>query len=501
MVVEALLLLTPDETWRLVDGSRQMIESLSTQMAGRGWQVRQQVLDFLHVKNPQKSWGRKIQVEDGERIVAIYGRASMAEWAVRRNVPILFLGGTRGTHAVPLVGVSSSLLVVDAMDQLMSLGHRRIVFPLCGRSDEFKDGMFAITRAAVEKRGGRYMRGYHNPESQYRTPDVLWRLLEKVFARHRPTALLFLDWQEALSAPCFLNSRGLRIPQDVSLVVLSDSASMDWFSPVLCRYRFPQRKMLAEIIRWLERQPVDWPGRKLLGTWVPGDSIGPPPGGWRCGSFHFTGNAGRYSVGRMPPERSVESARPAVGAVPAESINEDLGRRVKTLRGERGWSLDALAAASGVSRSMLSEIERERANPTLSVTFRIACAFGLSLQDLIGSAESAPAIRTIRAADASQVFRKDEHCRIRTLSPLNTEKDVEFYELRLHPGGALRSQAHIDGTREFLTVEKGRVEVRSGPSLESLGKGDSATYRADLAHEIINTGKHEAVLFLVVIYR
>jgi transcriptional regulator with XRE-family HTH domain len=185
----------------------------------------------------------------------------------------------------------------------------------------------------------------------------------------------------------------------------------------------------------------------------------------------------------------------------AESINENLGRRVKKLRGDRGWSLEELAAASGVSRSMLSEIERERANPTLSVTYRIASAFGLALQDLIETAAIASSIQTIRASDRSQTFRSDKECQIRTLSPVNLEKDVEFYEVILHAGGALRSKPHYEGTREFLTVEEGRIRVESGADTDELMKGDSATYRADVGHAIINAGKSEAVVFLVVIYR
>jgi transcriptional regulator with XRE-family HTH domain len=203
----------------------------------------------------------------------------------------------------------------------------------------------------------------------------------------------------------------------------------------------------------------------------------------------------------MPAKRPAKIASQTPTAATADAINEDLGRRVKKLRGDRGWSLEELASASGVSRSMLSEIERQRANPTLSVTYRIARAFGLSLQDLIESADSASTIQTIRATDRAQIFRKDKQCQIRTLSPLNLEKDVEFYELRLPLNGALRSQPHVDGTREFLTVEEGSVELQSGNSSETLGKGDSATYRADVAHDIVNTGEHEAVLFLVVIYR
>lgn len=208
-----------------------------------------------------------------------------------------------------------------------------------------------------------------------------------------------------------------------------------------------------------------------------------------------------YILENMPTtKKAARKPRPHAKAE-AEAINENLGRRVKKLRGDRGWSLEELAAASGVSRSMLSEIERERANPTLGVTYRIARAFGLSLQDLIETAEAASNILVIRATERAQIFRADKQCQIRTLSPLNLEKDVEFYEVTLKPNGALRSQPHFEGTREFLTVEQGSVRVESGSDTTDLIKGDSATYRADILHNITNIGADEAVIFLVVIYR
>jgi transcriptional regulator with XRE-family HTH domain len=205
--------------------------------------------------------------------------------------------------------------------------------------------------------------------------------------------------------------------------------------------------------------------------------------------FHFTGKSFRDSECLVAVKRTVKKAVKTSVSADAESINENLGRRVKKLRGDRGWSLEELASASGVSR------------PTLSVTYRIARAFGLTLQDLIESADSATTIQLIRAGDRAQVFRTDKQCQIRTLSPLNLEKEVEFYELRLPAGGGLLSQPHVEGTREFLTVEEGSVDLRSGDSTEALAKGDSATYRADVVHGIANSGKREAVLFLVVIYR
>lgn len=200
--------------------------------------------------------------------------------------------------------------------------------------------------------------------------------------------------------------------------------------------------------------------------------------------------------------RKPTSKNPALkplGASP-DAITQHLGDRVRQLRADRGWSLQVLASASGVSRSMLSQIERDEANPTLAVTLRIAQAFGMTLGDLVQVADASSSITVIRANDRAYHYRSDKHCRIRTLSPLNLEKDVEFYEVQLQPGGALRSAPHFQGTREFLTVEKGQVRVESARDSELLSPGDSVSYRADVPHAIVNAGPREAVLFLVDIY-
>ncbi len=184
----------------------------------------------------------------------------------------------------------------------------------------------------------------------------------------------------------------------------------------------------------------------------------------------------------------------------SEAPSRQLGGRVKKLRAERGWSLEALARASGVSRSMLSQIERNQANPTLVVTMRIASAFGLTLAELVEMPSATATVQVIRASDRAHIFRSDRHCQIRTLSPLHMEKDFEFYEVRLLMNGALRSAPHFRGTREFLAVEKGRVRVESAGDSEILGEGDSASYRADVPHAIVNVGRGEAIVFLVDIY-
>lgn len=187
-------------------------------------------------------------------------------------------------------------------------------------------------------------------------------------------------------------------------------------------------------------------------------------------------------------------------AEPLDPATRALCEQVGQLRKKRGWSLGELSAACGVSRSMLSQIERAKVNPTLAVAHRIAQAFNVSLGHLLDSSHASSNIEVIRADNRTYHYHSDRHCRIRTLSPLHLEKDVEFYELRLRKKGFLRSAPHFQGTREFLTVQQGRIGVTSGTEVTELGPGDSAHYNADVQHSIENRSTGESNAFLVVIY-
>ncbi len=181
-----------------------------------------------------------------------------------------------------------------------------------------------------------------------------------------------------------------------------------------------------------------------------------------------------------------------------DAASQALCLRVTELRKKHKLTLEQLAATSGVSRSMLSQIERGKANPTLAVTFRIAQAFGITIGELVDQPWAAPAIEVVHGDDPNMLFRNDEECQIRTLSPLHMERNIEFYELTLAPGAELVSAAHYEGTREMLTVSSGQARIDSGDSSHEIGAGDSAHYRADLPHCIANTGESPLVAYLVV---
>jgi mannose-6-phosphate isomerase-like protein (cupin superfamily) len=146
---------------------------------------------------------------------------------------------------------------------------------------------------------------------------------------------------------------------------------------------------------------------------------------------------------------------------------------------------------------MLSQVERGEVNPTVAVALAVATALGVTLDELLETGRNKPRITVIRANDTQFVYRSDEQCTIRTLSPLHPERTLEFYEITLQPLAELRSAPHFSGTVEYLTVRSGAVRVESGVDRVDLGRGDSVEYPADVPHAIVNRRRSVAVVYLI----
>ena len=179
-----------------------------------------------------------------------------------------------------------------------------------------------------------------------------------------------------------------------------------------------------------------------------------------------------------------------------------VGDTLAALRQAQALSLEALSRKAGVSKSMLSQIERAQANPTVAVVWRLANALGVPLGELLALAPQSqqPPIALLPAHALPTLSSPDGLCALRILGPLELAGPVEWYALTVQPGGALVSQAHENGTREHLTVHAGALTVQSGESVQRLAHGETARYAADVPHAIRNPGKSAASAWLVVVH-
>lgn len=179
-------------------------------------------------------------------------------------------------------------------------------------------------------------------------------------------------------------------------------------------------------------------------------------------------------------------------------ITAHLAARLKAARAERGLSLEALSQLSGVSRSMLSQIERGASSPTVASLYNLTRALGVDFAGLLDSsgAPENPILAHITAAETPSFTETGENCTIRILSEPSDVGKNEVYEIRLSVNGALVSEPHDDGAIEHLTVLEGACSVTSGAETASLSAGDTLRYRADVPHAIRSSAP--ARLLLIV---
>jgi len=196
--------------------------------------------------------------------------------------------------------------------------------------------------------------------------------------------------------------------------------------------------------------------------------------------------------------RAAKSATATLDA--AVAAPPRVGEQIQRLRSERRMTLDDLSRAAGVSKSMLSEIERDKANPTIAVAWRLTNAFGVSLDYLFAQQKAPEAIAVAGPHDIPTLSGHEGKYQLRIWGPIELAGKFEWYELLLQPGGALVSNAHEPGTREHLTVLQGAIEIEAAGTTKRLKAADTARYVADEPHAIRNAGKTEARALLVVIH-
>lgn len=193
----------------------------------------------------------------------------------------------------------------------------------------------------------------------------------------------------------------------------------------------------------------------------------------------------------------------AAGAAPIDPVADlplIVGRNLRRLRVRQGHSLERLAKQSGVSRAMLGQIETGKSVPTIGLLWKIAIALGVPFANLI-AAEDARGTLVLRRANAKLLSSNQGQFTSRALFPFDSERQVEFYELRLAPLHRENADAHAPGTRENLVVARGTVEIISGSGRPvTLSEGDAILFEADVPHSYRNLGTEEAILFLVMTY-
>jgi transcriptional regulator with XRE-family HTH domain len=189
------------------------------------------------------------------------------------------------------------------------------------------------------------------------------------------------------------------------------------------------------------------------------------------------------------------------GPAPDYPIGE-LGGRLRSVRRARNLTLADLAERSGVSRSMLSEIERGSVNPTIGVLWNLTFALGIELTELLSNASVAEGgssvIEHVKSYSTPVMHSRDGTCELRILSPPRTLLPIEWYEMRFSPGGRFDTPAYPAGTYLHLTVFSGPLTLQVGGRTVPVETGDTVRFPGDQDIRIEAPAEVAAVAWLVV---
>jgi transcriptional regulator with XRE-family HTH domain len=175
--------------------------------------------------------------------------------------------------------------------------------------------------------------------------------------------------------------------------------------------------------------------------------------------------------------------------------HDHLADNIKALRESRGLSQQQIAKAAGIPRATWTHLESGGANPTLAVLIKVAAALQVRLDELL--AQPRQPARFLRADELPT--RSKGQIAIRKLLP-EPLPGLDLERMVLPPSARMAGVPHTPGTREYLTCERGTVELAVSGELYTLSEGDVVSFRGDQRHGYHNPGSSVAVAYSAIAF-
>ncbi len=180
-------------------------------------------------------------------------------------------------------------------------------------------------------------------------------------------------------------------------------------------------------------------------------------------------------------------------------IQNKIAFNVKDLRGKKGLTLEEAAKLTGVSRSMLAQIEKGDVNPTISVLWKISNGFKVSFSSLTENKTQQSEV--IRFCDIKPLTEQGNGYINYPIFPFQENRLFETYRIKIDIDGSLDANPHLAGTEEYITVFSGQIEIKAGTDIFQLDTGDSIHFKADVPHSYRNIGSEIVYLSMILYYR
>ena len=181
-----------------------------------------------------------------------------------------------------------------------------------------------------------------------------------------------------------------------------------------------------------------------------------------------------------------------------DTMNQIVAGNIRRRRKEKKLTMEELAKLSGVSKSMLAQIERGDGNPTISTLWKISNGMKVPFDALTVRPEVTYEI--VKTAEVQPILEDDGKVRNYSIFPDDENRRFAVYYLELDPGSFWESEPHLKGTAELITVFGGRIEINAGIRQFWVGERESVRFRADTVHSYRNVGEKTAILHMILFY-
>ncbi|MBK5252815.1 MAG: helix-turn-helix domain-containing protein [Peptostreptococcaceae bacterium] len=181
-----------------------------------------------------------------------------------------------------------------------------------------------------------------------------------------------------------------------------------------------------------------------------------------------------------------------------DNLNSIISVNLKRIREEQRFSLDMVAKLSGVSKSMLGQIERGESNPTITTVWKIANGLKVSFTSLLD--ESMPDAVIVSKEEVNPLVADNGRYKLYPFFPYEDGRRFEVYKVEIEKSGYLSAEPHGVGTEEFVTVFQGEITIKVGEEEYNIEEGNAMRFKADRPHSYNNLGQKTAKASMVIYY-
>jgi XRE family transcriptional regulator, regulator of sulfur utilization len=178
-------------------------------------------------------------------------------------------------------------------------------------------------------------------------------------------------------------------------------------------------------------------------------------------------------------------------------LDKNIAINLKRIRKSRNMSLDMMAEQTGVSKSMLGQIERGESNPTVTTIGKIVEGIRVSFDELIQAPTEQ--VTLVEKGDMTKARDIANNCRVYIYFPYDERRNFEIYLIEIDPGGEYKTASRGENTYEYVTVSSGELTLAINDKQYAVKGNNSIKFAADQEHSYRNNG--EEMLYLhVVLY-